>query len=70
MIKNMGSSDKSIRVIIAFTIAVLYFMNVITGTIAIVALILAIVFLATSFIGFCPLYYPFGFNTCSKKENT
>jgi len=64
----MGNIDRSLRILIAVTIAVLYFTEIITGTIAIVLLILAGVFALTSFISFCPLYLPLGINTCKKKE--
>jgi hypothetical protein len=67
MKKNMGSADKSIRIIIALAIAALYYFNVIDGTLAYVLMALALVFLLTSFISFCPLYLPFGLNTCKKK---
>ncbi len=67
MRKNMGSADRLIRVIIAAIIGVLYFTNVITGTLGIVLLVLAGVFLLTSFISFCPLYAPFGLSTCKTK---
>ncbi len=68
MKKNMGSADKLIRLAVAAIIGVLYFMGIISGTLGIVLLGLAIVFALTSFISFCPLYVPFGINTCSKKE--
>jgi hypothetical protein len=68
MKKNMGSVDRIIRVLIAAAIAVLYFMGIITGTLGIVALVLAGVFLLTSLVATCPLYVPFGINTCSKKQ--
>ncbi|MFC4685858.1 DUF2892 domain-containing protein [Epilithonimonas pallida] len=68
MKKNLGTVDKAIRIIIAVGIAVLYFTNVISGTLAIVLGILAVVFLLTSFISFCPLYLPFGINTLKKKR--
>jgi hypothetical protein len=64
---NMGGADRTIRVLIAIAIAVLYITNVITGTLGIILLILAGVFLFTSVIGFCPLYAPFGIRTCRKK---
>lgn len=64
---NMGGADRIIRALIAVAIAVLYFANVITGTLAIVLLIVGAVFLLTSIIGFCPLYAPFGIRTCPKK---
>jgi hypothetical protein len=64
MKKNMGSIDKIIRLLLAIVIGVLYFTEVITGTLGIVLIVVAIVFFLTSFIGFCPLYYPFGIKTC------
>jgi hypothetical protein len=67
MKKNMGSADKTIRVFIAAIVALLYFTGVITGTLAIILMILALVFIVTSLIGFCPLYPLFGINT-NKKE--
>ncbi len=68
MKKNMGNADKIIRIIVAAVIAVLYFTNVISGTLAIVAGIVAVIFVLTSFISFCPLYVPFGINTCKRKQ--
>lgn len=68
MKKNMGTIDKAIRFAIAITIGVLYFTNILSGTWAIILGILAVVFIATSFISFCPLYLPFGINTHKKKK--
>jgi hypothetical protein len=68
MKKNMGTADKAIRILVAVVIAVLYFTNTISGTLAIVLGILAVVFILTSFISFCPLYLPFGINTLKKKR--
>lgn len=68
MKKNMGSVDKVIRILIAVVIAVLFFTKVITGTLAIVLLILAGILVITSLISLCPLYLPFGINTGKKKE--
>ncbi|MBP6427563.1 MAG: DUF2892 domain-containing protein, partial [Bacteroidia bacterium] len=56
MKKNMGTTDRVIRTIIAVIIAGLYFSNVITGTLGIILMIFAGVFLLTSLISFCPLY--------------
>lgn len=64
---NMGSTDRILRTLLAVVIGVLYFTGTITGTLGIVLLVLAVVFLLTSFISFCPLYAPFGINTCAKK---
>ena len=64
----MGIADRIIRVIIAVIVAALYFTNVITGTLGIVLLALAGVFVLTSLMSFCPLYTPFGLSTCKVKE--
>lgn len=66
MQKNMGTIDRIVRTIIAIAIIVLYFTGHITGTAAIILGILAIVFLFTSAISFCPLYVPLKINT--KKQ--
>jgi len=68
MKKNMGNIDKIIRILIAALIAVLYFTGIVTGTLGIVLLVLAGVFVLTSLISFCPLYAPFGINTCPKDK--
>jgi fatty acid desaturase len=69
MKKNMGSADRVIRVMLAALVAVLYFTNIISGTTAIILAVLAIVFVATSLMSFCPLYLPFGLSTLRKKMN-
>lgn len=66
MKKNMGMADKAIRFVLAAIVGVLYFTNVINGTLAIVLGVLAVVFILTSFISFCPLYLPFGISTRRK----
>lgn len=68
MKKNMGSADRIIRLILAVVIAVLYFTDVINGTLAIVLLVLAGIFVLTSLISWCPLYLPFGLRTTKQKK--
>ncbi len=68
MKKNMGSTDRIIRLLLAAVFAVLYFTNVVTGTLGIVLLVLGAVFALTSVISFCPLYAPFGISTCKTKS--
>jgi hypothetical protein len=68
MKKNMGTVDKVIRVMIAAVIAILFFTHVISGTLGIILMVLAVIFVLTSFISFCPLYLPFGLSTNKKKE--
>lgn len=64
MKRNMGTADRIIRLIIAAIVAGLYFGNIITGTLGIVLMVLAGVFILTSMVSFCPLYAPFGIKTC------
>jgi hypothetical protein len=66
MKKNMGTIDKVIRILVAVVFAVLFFTNVITGALGIILLVLAGVFVLTSLISFCPLYWPFGISTTKK----
>lgn len=64
----MGTTDKLIRVMIAAVFAILYFTNVVSGTLGIILLIIGGVFLLTSVISFCPLYTLLGINTCPTKK--
>lgn len=68
MKKNMGNVDRIVRFIIAAVIGILFYTGTISGTLGIVLLVLAGVFLLTSFISFCPLYAPFGLSTCPAKK--
>jgi len=67
MKKNMGSTDKIIRLTIAVLIGILFFTHVIEGTLGVILLVLAGIFVMTSLISFCPLYTLFGGNTCAKR---
>ncbi len=68
MKKNMGTADRIIRVIIAIVIAFLYYNKTITGTLGIVLLVFAAIFVLTSIISFCPLYTLVGITTCKTKQ--
>ena len=63
MKKNMGSFDSIIRLVIAAAIAILIFMGVINGTVAIILGIVDVVILFTIFFSFCPLYAVFKCDT-------
>jgi len=67
MKKNMGGTDRIVRILLAVVIAVLYFTEKISGTLGIVLLVLGGIFVLTSFISFCPLYAPFGISTCKTR---
>ena len=68
MKKNMGNADRIIRTAVAVLVAILYFTGTISGTLAIILGVLAVVFLLTSFVGTCPLYLPFGLSTRKSTE--
>lgn len=63
----MGLIDRIVRIVLALVIAALWYTEAISGTLAIIGLIIAGIFIVTSFISFCPLYFPFGLST-KKKE--
>ncbi len=63
----MGTLDKLIRIIIVILIAILYSTATITGTLALIALIVAGIIVITSFISFCSLHATFGINTRKKQ---
>ena len=69
MKKNMGNTDRIIRLIVAVIFGGLYFTNTVSGTFGIVLLALAGVFILTSLVSFCPLYALIGLNTCPAKKN-
>jgi hypothetical protein len=67
MKKNMGTIDRVVRGMIAVTLIILFSMGIISGTVGMVLIALSVIFLLTSFLGFCPLYLPFGLSTLRKK---
>jgi len=60
----MGTTDRIIRLVIAAVLAFLYFSGTVTGTLGIVALVVAAVFTLTSLVSFCPMYSLLGMSTC------
>jgi hypothetical protein len=66
MKRNMSNLDRLIRVVVASVIAYLYFSGVVTGALGLILLVLAVVFLLTSVVAFCPLYVPFKLSTLKK----
>jgi hypothetical protein len=63
MKQNMGSTDRIIRILAAAVIAILYVTNLISGTLALILGLVAVIFLITSAVSFCPLYVPFKLST-------
>ena len=66
MTKNMGLVDRVLRVLVAALVAYLYISGAIAGWTAVVLGLIAVVFVVTSAIGFCPGYLPFKINTARK----
>ena len=66
MKRNMSNVDRLVRVLITAVLFYLYFAGVVSGTLGVILVILGAIFLATSLIGFCPLYAPFKFSTLKK----
>ena len=56
MINNMGMLDRIIRIILAIVVIVLYSMGQISGLAAIILGVIALIFIVTSLIGYCPMY--------------
>lgn len=67
MPKNMGTIDRIVRVILAAVVAVLFFTGQISGVAAIILGVIAVIFVLTSLVSFCPLYLPFKISTAKKK---
>jgi hypothetical protein len=67
MTKNMGTADRVVRILFALVIAWLYYTGRVSGTVALVLLVFAIVFILTSLVAWCPGYLPFGLSTLGKS---
>ena len=61
--KNMGTTDRIIRITLAVIFAILYFTGIVSGVLGLVLLALAAVFALTAALNFCPLYLPFNIST-------
>jgi len=69
MKKNMGLSDKYIRIALAIVFGSLYVTNVVTGVLGTLLLIFGVIFLFTSLISYCPLYIPLKISTLKENKN-
>lgn len=69
MKKNLGLIDKFIRMVSAIGIILLYTGHYISGLWAIVFLVVSGIFMMTSLVSFCPIYFLAGISTqiTSKK---
>lgn len=67
MTKNMGSFDRILRILVAIVLVALAYTGRIEGNWAIVAYVVAAVFVVTSLVRVCPAYLPFGISTCGNR---
>lgn len=67
MKKNMGKLDRGLRTLVALGVVVLLATGAVGGVPGIVLGVVAVAFLITSGLGFCPLYAPFGLSTCRRR---
>ncbi|GAB5472466.1 MAG: DUF2892 domain-containing protein [Maribacter sp.] len=70
MKKNMGKTDKAVRIVVALIAALLVYFQVVTGTLAYVLIAVAAIFVLTSLVSFCPLYRLFGLQTCATGQKS
>jgi hypothetical protein len=68
MTANMGTADRAVRTVVALMIAALYFTGTIGGIVALVLGVIAVVFLVTSVVGWCPMYGPLGLSTRQRSK--
>ena len=68
MKKNLGTIDRVVRILVGLLIAVLYFTDRVSGTPAIILLIVAGVFVVTSVISYCPIYGISGISSLRAKK--
>jgi hypothetical protein len=63
MIKNMGSTDRILRLLAVVAIGLAVLLGAVSGTSATILAVVAGVLLVTSLVGTCPAYLPFGLST-------
>jgi hypothetical protein len=67
MKKNVGTVEKVIRLLVAAVFIILFATKVVTGTLGIILLVLAGIFIFTSLAGWCPIWALFKISTVAKK---
>ena len=68
MKKNVGSIDKIIRYALAAIIIVLFVLNVVSGLLGYILLAVAAIFIVTSLLDFCPIWWILGVKTNAAKK--
>ena len=71
MSENMGQTDRTVRGLLAAPVLVIAAFWVGVGTVmGVIAMVLAVVMVATALVGFCPLYVPFHLHTNGHHRTT
>ena len=70
MKKTVGAADVVVRIILAVVVGALYFMGKISGTVAIVAGVVAAILVITAVTGYCQLYSILGISTRKQEQET
>ena len=68
MKRNVGNTDKLIRYAVSIGLLSLFSFGIVEGTIGLVVTGVAFILAITGLLGFCPVYLPFGMNTCKRKK--
>ena len=67
MNKNIGIADRIIRILFAVVVAILFYTEIISGTLGIILLVAGGILLLTSIINFCPIYAMLGIRSSPKE---
>ena len=65
MVKNVGQSDKIIRIVAGVILICLDLFEVVSGSFSWLLSLIAIILIGTALVNFCPIYKLLGKNTCS-----
>lgn len=66
MTRNMGLTDRGVRLLLAVVAAVILALQLVSGWLAIVLGVVIVMLAVTSTVAWCPLYLPFGWSTKGK----
>jgi hypothetical protein len=70
MKRNMGTADRTVRIIAALLLAYLILSGAVTGIVALLLGIVGAAFLITSPLSHCPVYTPLNISTTRKRQGT
>jgi hypothetical protein len=65
--KNIGLTDRTLRITLAAAILLIYLTGIVSGIFAIVLIAIGTVLLLTALVSVCPLYLLFGITSCKHE---